>query len=394
MQYAALCCIAKDEDLFLHEWVAYHALLGFERIFIYDNCSAVPITQLLGPWASHPAVTVYRNAEGSDQQAVYTDCWERHGHEFKWIAFLDADEFLRLNGTNDVRLFLAEFEPYAGVAVNWRMFSSSGHTATPQGLVLENYTRCLGDDIHTKAIVQPALVNAYANPHAFHPKPGLHSVTPEHIPVPPGFPLCLPQTQRASIHHYYYKSAQCFQRKIDRGNPCHINRKMDEFVAHLAKPTWQDTALAALAPAVQRIIATGKLPNPGQQGLHGLHGLHGLPAGMPQQALHEQTTAALLATASSLLCKGSLTPQEAHAAGLCLCYAALHANQEEQGVIWSARGELALHQGNTTLARFCLHQSLAKAATKQVYLLLARMQQEAGEREGAKYALQILRRPQ
>ena len=385
MQYAALCCIAKDEDLFLHEWVAYHALLGFERIIIYDNCSAVPITQLLGPWASHPAVTVYRNAAESNQQAVYTDCWERHGHEFKWIAFLDADEFLRLNETPDVRLFLAEFEPYAGVAINWRMFGASGHTATPQGLVLANYTACLGDELHTKAIVQPALVNAYANPHAFHPKAGLHSVTPEHTPVPPGFPLCLPQTQRASIHHYYYKSAQCFQRKIDRGNPCHIDRKMDEFTAHLAKPTRQDTTLAAMAPAVQRIMGTGTLPNPGQ---------HALPAATSQPTLQQQSAAALLATVSSLLGKGSLTTQEAHTVGLCLCYAGLHAGQEEQGVIWSARGELALRQGNTPLARFCLYQSLAKAATKQVYLLLARMQQEAGDREGAKYALQIVQRPQ
>ncbi|WP_051258040.1 glycosyltransferase family 92 protein [Desulfovibrio cuneatus] len=388
MQYAALCCIAKDEDLFLHEWVAYHTLLGFEHIFIYDNCSAVPITQLLGPWASHPVVTVYRNAAESNQDAVYTDCWERHGHEFKWIAFLDADEFLRLNETSDVRLFLAEFEPYAGVAINWRMFGSSGHTTTPQGLVLANYTACLGDDVHTKTIVQPALVNAYANPHAFHPKAGLHSVTPEHIPVPPGFPLCIPQTQRASIHHYYYKAAQCFQRKIDRGNPCHINRKMDDFTAHLAKSTRQDTTLAAMAPAVQRIITTGKLPNPGQEALQGL------PAAAGQLALQAQNTAAFLAAASTLLCKGSLTQQEAHCVGLCLCYATLHANQEEQGVIWSARAELALHQGNATLARFCLHQSLAKAATKQVYLLLARMQQEAGDREGAKYALQIVRRPQ
>lgn len=388
MQYAALCCIAKDEDLFLHEWVAYHALLGFERIVIYDNCSTVPITQLLGPWASHPVVRVYRNVAESNQQAVYTDCMERYGQDFRWIAFLDVDEFLRLDETNDVRLFLAEFEPYAGLAVNWRMFSASGHSTTPQGLVLANYTACLGNDIHTKAIVQPALVNEYANPHTFHPKPGLHAVTPEHIPVPPGFPLCPPQTQRASIHHYYYKSAQCFQHKIDRGNPCHIHRKMDEFTAHLAKPTRQDTTLAALAPAVQRSITTGNLPNPGQEVLHGLPATPGLPA------LQEQGTAALLAAASSLLCKASITQQEAHSAGLCLCYATLHANQEELGVIWSARGELALHQGNAALARFCLHQSLAKAATKQVFLLLARMQQEAGDREGAKYALQILQRPQ
>ena len=33
MRYLALCCIVKDENMFLKEWLAYHALLGWS-IFI------------------------------------------------------------------------------------------------------------------------------------------------------------------------------------------------------------------------------------------------------------------------------------------------------------------------------------------------------------------------
>ena len=45
MRYLALCCIVKDENMFLKEWLAYHALLGVEHFYIYDNMSAVPVRE-------------------------------------------------------------------------------------------------------------------------------------------------------------------------------------------------------------------------------------------------------------------------------------------------------------------------------------------------------------
>jgi len=31
----ALVCIAKNEDHYIEEWIAYHLKLGFDHIFIY-----------------------------------------------------------------------------------------------------------------------------------------------------------------------------------------------------------------------------------------------------------------------------------------------------------------------------------------------------------------------
>jgi hypothetical protein len=33
----ALVCIAKDEDLYLQDWIDYHLKLGFDDIHIYQN---------------------------------------------------------------------------------------------------------------------------------------------------------------------------------------------------------------------------------------------------------------------------------------------------------------------------------------------------------------------
>ena len=33
----ALVCIAKNEDLYIEEWIRYHLKLGFAKIFVYQN---------------------------------------------------------------------------------------------------------------------------------------------------------------------------------------------------------------------------------------------------------------------------------------------------------------------------------------------------------------------
>ena len=47
-QYAlALCCIVKDEDEYLQEWIKYHLKIGVQHFFIYDNESKTPVSDTL-----------------------------------------------------------------------------------------------------------------------------------------------------------------------------------------------------------------------------------------------------------------------------------------------------------------------------------------------------------
>ncbi len=65
---------------------------------------------------------------------------------YRWLGFLDADEFLVFSpgsGLTDINTALAEYEHYGGLAVNWMMFSSSGHERRPEQTCLEAYTKCL-----------------------------------------------------------------------------------------------------------------------------------------------------------------------------------------------------------------------------------------------------------
>lgn len=33
----AICCIAKDENWYVNDWIGYHLALGFDHVYLYDN---------------------------------------------------------------------------------------------------------------------------------------------------------------------------------------------------------------------------------------------------------------------------------------------------------------------------------------------------------------------
>jgi hypothetical protein len=384
MKYCALCCIAKDEDLFLKEWLTYHALIGVEHFFIYDNLSAVPIAQLLDGWASPARVTVIRNPEELTQGVVYTHCLQHYGNEFKWIAFLDVDDFIRLSPTAgelaDIRIFLAEFEPYAGVGLNWRMFSSSGHDITPPAPVIGSYTRTFGDDAHIKSVVQPAKVCGCAGPHAFHPNAGEYAVNAARFPIPPGFPFTVPATDKAAINHYFYKSRQCFAHKIAKGNPCNIERRMQDFERHLLMPDERDDSLLAYAPRVAAL-----LNNPAK----GLHTADAPRAPAGEAPPHDGPTH--LFAARRFLLAGKLRQ-----ALLNLCHAVLHNERDTPPDpvfsldVWTLRAEAAVLSGDRELAEHCLRQAFTFGAGHKTFGLFANFLLQQGRRKEAKAIMDIL----
>ena len=47
MSDACICAIAKNEDLYLDEWIQYHLALGFKHIFLYDNHDEPTLDKIL-----------------------------------------------------------------------------------------------------------------------------------------------------------------------------------------------------------------------------------------------------------------------------------------------------------------------------------------------------------
>ncbi|MBR9911235.1 MAG: glycosyltransferase family 2 protein [Gammaproteobacteria bacterium] len=146
----AIVSIMKNESNYILEWLAYHrSVIGISNFIIADNVSDDGGSELLEALDQaglikrffHPRV----NAEVGVQHTAYERAIREYGSTYDYFLFLDADEFL-VNETG-IKLmdFLAKTESckdFSALALNWRIFGSSGRKVSGDGLVIERFTRC------------------------------------------------------------------------------------------------------------------------------------------------------------------------------------------------------------------------------------------------------------
>src|SRR6187402_2146286 len=107
---ATLVAIMKDERPYLVEWVAYHRLIGFDRIRVYSNDCSDGTDALLDRMQGAGLVQHIRwpsTAGASPQHSAYVDAFG--ACETEWFMSLDTDEFLNIAATNSVAEFLGTF---------------------------------------------------------------------------------------------------------------------------------------------------------------------------------------------------------------------------------------------------------------------------------------------
>lgn len=352
MQYLALCCIVKDEGPYIKEWVLYHAMLGVEHFFIYDNGSTPPVRESLGSLADMPHITILAAPNKAMQLPSYNHCLTEFGNGFTWIAFIDADEFICLSTGDDLRPLLAEYEPFAGLALSWRTFASNGHETRPDGPVLEQYTRYIKEDaVHIKSIVQPRKTAGCRNPHAFGYLGGEQCVNETFAPIPDGAPFWLPSHERAWINHYYYKSRADFAAKLARSrNSVHQETQpwwnMDIFDGHLALPTFEDTTMARFVPRLKKALRSADAVPP-----------FAPPPGM--------SATELTALTAEHLARGKVEN-----ALVCLCHAAMHGESHD---IWTMRAAVARMTHNHAANGHFLRQAARTGESLHMYAEMAEL---------------------
>lgn len=262
MHYASLCAIVKDEDSDIREWLAYHLAVGFEHVLIYDNNSRIPLRTTLKDLVSAGLVTVVDwPLTRAQQLSAYHHALRNWESATRWLAFIDVDEFILPLQHDDIRDFLDEYGMYGGVGAHWSRFGSNGHVRRPAGTVLANYTQSMGLSPRIKSIVQPAQVLRPVSAHHFAFRPGSWCVNEDKVPVMDF--MSYPLGEMIRINHYYYKSQQDFQDKIDRGLVTQMKsgaqRTMQRFYDHLAEQAFPDSHILRFLPRMQEFM---ELPPP------------------------------------------------------------------------------------------------------------------------------------
>lgn len=224
--------IAKNEGLYIEEWLAYHTIVGVERFIIYDNGSTDDMKARLDPYINSGLVEYIYFPGRAKQLDAYYDALRRYKNRARWMGFIDLDEFVvstRADGqlAPTVSEILEMDRHAAGVAINWNVYGSSGHKTRPKGLVIENYlyradrdneaNRCI------KTIGNPRLMKGYIlDPHAPFYYYGYYSISECGKRVEgPWNEYPDNSYEKIMVNHYFCKSVEEGKIKQERGLATH-----------------------------------------------------------------------------------------------------------------------------------------------------------------------------
>lgn len=135
----ALCAIAKNENLYIREWVEWYENLGINKIFLYDNndIDGERFEEVINDYIESGFVevidkrgiikTVTTDKNGESLQGIcYQECYYNHYKEFDYMCFFDIDEFLEIYHTyKSLNDFLHDFDEFDGIRVQWKMYGDN-----------------------------------------------------------------------------------------------------------------------------------------------------------------------------------------------------------------------------------------------------------------------------
>lgn len=170
----AIVAIAKNEGLYIREWIEYHRIIGICKIYLYDNDSSDNTVELLQPYIDSGYVEYIPIHGVGKQLDAYNDAIARYKMECRWMAFIDLDEYIMPQQSFEsvadvVKRVLKKRPNAAGIALNWCLYGNSGHKKRPKGLITESYinrgkeTNPLNHMI--KTLCNPRMVHYYVSPH-------------------------------------------------------------------------------------------------------------------------------------------------------------------------------------------------------------------------------------
>lgn len=203
-----VCTMVRNQGRFLREWVMYHAEIGVQRWFIYDNNSDDDIDAVIESLSSaNYDVSRYVWPWIKTQEAGFAHCALRARDSCHWVGFIDVDEYFHLPSGLFLRDVLHNQSKSSNVAelrVSCHSFGPSGLKHVPRQGVMVGYTCRLAAPERHKSIVRPeALNSSLINVvHHFHVRNGYRYVNMDKGDI--------------VINHYKYQVWEVFKEKFYR----------------------------------------------------------------------------------------------------------------------------------------------------------------------------------
>lgn len=242
-----ICCIAKNENRYIREFIEYYQKLGIDHISIYDNNDpdGEVFNDVIQDYMDSGYVNIF-NVRGAKryQNRAYTEFYDKHHKEYDYIFFCDIDEFLVLHFDETIQDYLTRsiFDDAQVIHINWKVYGDGDNIKYDPRPVMKRFTNIFEPERetpnsimmydHVKSIVRcdvdPGAI-VFRDPHTPY-YPFLYVVNNEGERIPNTFNIRATY-KLAQINHYYTKSLEEFLSRYKRGRADIIDdRNIDDFI--------------------------------------------------------------------------------------------------------------------------------------------------------------------
>lgn len=227
-----LCAIAKNEILYIREFVEHYKKIGYNKIIIYDNNDEKDenIEEAIEDYIQNGFVKIIKlrvtNPDIIPQFYAYKDCYSRYNKFFDWLSFYDVDEFLEIDKKyNLIQDFLKDktFEKCKNIKINWLIYFDKNilyYENKPVQERIRKYNYNDPSNIHIKSTVRGNLSKNYwekmLTPHSSELKFTSCSSSGKKIKYDSPYNIP-PDYTNAFLKHYKNKSFEEYCYKLKRG---------------------------------------------------------------------------------------------------------------------------------------------------------------------------------
>ena len=223
----AIVAIMKNESPYVKEWLDYHLAAGVNHFYIYDNDSSDNFKEVLQPYINDGTVT-YKFYPGYARQCeAYTEAVKNYKFFCRYMAFIDADEFIfpqsKKSVVEVIDDILKDKENIGALGINWRIYGSNHlEKADYSKSVLERFTSRANYDSefnnHTKTFANPRRLKYFYVSHCAYYFLTCDVINENGEKLLKGPYISPLENPKIILNHYITKSKEEYCRKIDRGN--------------------------------------------------------------------------------------------------------------------------------------------------------------------------------
>ena len=256
----AIALVVRNEERHIGEWARFHRLAGVRHVIAYDDASSDGTVAELRRELSADRLTVIPWGQRlSDRQLrrpihnqvlAYAHAAANFGGAYRWLACIDADEFLVPVQAASVDAALAHLGPeVVNVSLPWHMFGRCGHQQPPRGGVVANYRLRASDPmqgVNFKCLVDPCRLQAVRVHSMDTGRPALTwNDRGEAVPLRQRRQASFYAAEHLQLNHYYTRSSEELEEKIGRGPNLDAKRdayrrKVMRTVARIEAATQED----------------------------------------------------------------------------------------------------------------------------------------------------------